>query len=498
MGISEQSCCGRCQAVLRRGGGSRGQAWCDPCRRAGLDPRRDLPAGFYSQDVIVAALADYDWGTVFRRVRMATQWSQQSLGELLGLDQPRISLIERGGRRLRDVALVAQVATALCIPPTLLGFGTTVSTAGGDEQKLVRWVDRRDFVQQIATLTLGATGIATLDIDRLTALLPHADPTGTRHVGASDVAVIEQATAAFMSQDFATGAGPIRDLAVAQLRAVLPLLDAQSTPEVQSRLLVATTELATMAGWMSFEVNQHDAARRLWMIGLNIARSADHPRSSDLTAFLLNDMAQQALHLDRPDEALRLIYLSHTTTTGSHPVSAATNCCLANIEARIQAAKKDTASCDRALGQATEHLSNIDPATTPPLVAHVGKAALSSSQGAARYTLALASHDPHAATQATSLLRTAVDHLGADYGRLRATTLTDLAGAHAIAGDTDTAVTLGHQAIDAVTALHSLRAYDRLRVLHTALQPCHTSTGVTELRDRLSATTSAPSTGTTT
>ncbi|MEO7193939.1 MAG: hypothetical protein ABIZ05_03825, partial [Pseudonocardiaceae bacterium] len=63
----------------------------------------------------------------------------------------------------------------------------------------------------------------------------------------------------------------------------------------------------------------------------------------------------------------------------------------------------------------------------------------------------------------------------------------DLAGAHALTGDTDTAVTLGHQAIDAVTALHSPRTHDRLRVLDTALQPLHTSAGVAELRDRLNA-----------
>jgi transcriptional regulator with XRE-family HTH domain len=99
----------------------------------GPDPRRELPAGFYFQDSIVAALAAYDFGPVFRRVRAITSWSQQTLGELVGLDQTRISEIERGGRRLRDVALVARVATGLWIPPVLLGFGdheTTVGQAG--------------------------------------------------------------------------------------------------------------------------------------------------------------------------------------------------------------------------------------------------------------------------------------------------------------------------------------------------------------------------------
>ncbi len=86
------------------------------------------------------------------------------------------------------------------------------------------------------------------------------------------------------------------------------------------------------------------------------------------------------------------------------------------------------------------------------------------------------------------LLRHAVDHFGPDYARLQASSLTKLTVVHAIAGDADTAVTVGHQAIDAVTALHSPRAHDRLQVLNTALEPLHTSTGVTELRDRLTTT----------
>jgi DNA-binding XRE family transcriptional regulator len=130
MTINKQDGCVRCGAALRRRSGSGGRGWCDPCRRAGPDPRQDLPEGFYFQDRIVAALADYDFGAVFRAVRIATGWSQQTLGELVGLDQHRISAIERDVRRLRDVALVAQVANGLCIPPALLGFGTSRTTVG--------------------------------------------------------------------------------------------------------------------------------------------------------------------------------------------------------------------------------------------------------------------------------------------------------------------------------------------------------------------------------
>ncbi len=483
--------CTRCDAELRCDR-RRSAALCDPCRRAGPDPRRDLPAGFYFQDPILAALADYDFGVVFRRVRAATGWSQQTLATLVGLDQPRISAIERNVGRLRDVALVAQVAQGLWIPPVLLGFGdpgTTVGQAGVDGRKLVSWVDRRDFVQHVATLSFGVTGAVGLDIDRLTALLPHADPTGTRHLGAADVTVIEQATAAFVRQDYATGAGPVRDLAVAQLRSVLPLLGAQMAPEVRPRLYLATARLAMQTGWMSFEVNQHDAARRLWMIGLDVARAADHPQGSDLTVFLLHDMALQAVHLGRPEEALRLVHLGHAAAPGPHPVSPSTTCTLVNVQALAHAAQGEAATCEQTLGKAEEHFSSIDPANSPTWT-FLDETRLASLQGDAYYALALASRDPGAAERAVPLLRDAVDHFGPDYARLQASSLAKLAGVHAIAGDADTAVTVGHQAIDAVTAVSSPRAYDRLRVLNTVLEPLHTSTGVAELRDRLTTTTS--------
>jgi uncharacterized protein HemX len=109
-------------------------------------------------------------------------------------------------------------------------------------------------------------------------------------------------------------------------------------------------------------------------------------------------------------------------------------------------------------------------------------------QGVAHYELALAHRDPRAVGRAVSLLRRAVDGFGSDYAVPQAKSLLELAGAHAIAGDADTAVRVGHQAMDAVTALHSPRAYDRRRVLNVALEPLHTVPGVAELRGRLAAT----------
>ncbi|MGH3808717.1 MAG: helix-turn-helix domain-containing protein [Pseudonocardiaceae bacterium] len=476
--------CPDCGARLRRG--REAGELCDPCQRTGT--RLVLPPGFYDNPVLLAALEALDFGRVFRAIRAHTHWSQESLGDYLGFEQRRISAIENGKRPLHDLPTVIRVANQIAIPAGRLGFthGVTVERRTTTGRK-GSGVNRRNFVEHVTGLTISA-GLAGLDIDRLTALLPQAEPTGTRHIGPADVETIEQATAVFARQDHAHGGEVARDTAIAHLQATLPLLDAETTPEVRPRLYLATALLATQAGWISFDVERHDAARRLWSIALDVAGDAKDPRGSDLTVFVLQNMVEQAVHLGRPKEALRLAYLGHSIAAGPYPVSASTTSFLASIQAKAHAAQGDAMACDRALGQAIEQFSSIDPATRPSWGSWFSEAHFAAFQGSAHYKLALASRDPRAAGRAVPLLHHAVDGVGPDYARPRALYLSDLAGAHAIAGDTDTAVALGHQAIDAVTALHSPRLYDQLRVLNTALEPLHASAGVAELRDRLAAT----------
>ncbi|MGH3912380.1 MAG: helix-turn-helix domain-containing protein [Pseudonocardiaceae bacterium] len=478
--------CPECGAGLRRG--RRLGTRCDSCRSIGPDPRRALPPGFYLREPIVAALADYDFGTLFRAIRAHTGWSQQTLGNLVGLDQSRISAIERGDSWLCHVQVVVRVAAVFGIPAELLGFrgsGVTVGATGIVVGKDVSWVERRDFGGHVAGLVLGIAGAAGLDTGRLLALLPQAEPTGTRRIGVNDVEVIEKATATFRQQDYAHGSGLIRDAAIAQVQVVLPLLDARVAEELRPRLLLAAADLATQAGWMSFIVNQHEAARRLWMIALELARDCGHPQSTDLTVYLLADMALQAVHLRRPEEAVQLGRIGEAAALGRYPVSASTTSLLSRIQGQAYATHGDEQGCERALGEAVGHFSGIDPTAAPPWTAYVGEVGIAGGQGSAYYDLALPERDPRAAGRAVQVLREAIDHYGPGYAALRGRYLPDLAGAHAIAGDHDTAVTLGHQAIDLISTQSSSVARDRLRLLNTVLEPLHPSPGVAELRDRL-------------
>ncbi len=112
--------CERCGAGLRRG---RSGTRCDPCSRRPDVAERLREARFFSRDAVQRALAAYDFGYLFRSVRRTAGLTQVELGEVLEMGQDRISRIERGEHRLRDIETIARIATRLGISPTLLGFG---------------------------------------------------------------------------------------------------------------------------------------------------------------------------------------------------------------------------------------------------------------------------------------------------------------------------------------------------------------------------------------
>jgi transcriptional regulator with XRE-family HTH domain len=115
--------------------------WGDrPCPDCGAARHHDvsgvcgpaLPAAFYDDPRLTAALARLDFGPVFRRVSAEKHWSQTALGGLLGLDQAAISKIENGRRRLTEATIIIRVANVLGIPAGKLGFrhGVTVEPTG--------------------------------------------------------------------------------------------------------------------------------------------------------------------------------------------------------------------------------------------------------------------------------------------------------------------------------------------------------------------------------
>ncbi|MBC9714473.1 helix-turn-helix domain-containing protein [Streptomyces sp. TRM66268-LWL] len=67
-----------------------------------------------------SALAGWDFGALFSRVRELTGLRQQDLGELTGLTQSTLSMLESGARRLRHIDTIMPVLERLEVPTEVL------------------------------------------------------------------------------------------------------------------------------------------------------------------------------------------------------------------------------------------------------------------------------------------------------------------------------------------------------------------------------------------
>jgi hypothetical protein len=253
-----------------------------------------------------------------------------------------------------------------------------------------------------------------------------------------------------------------------------------ATPAIRVRLDIAAADLARLTAWCSYDVEQHDQARRLWIVALQLCRHTAHPRAADLAVDILLDMAHQSLHLRRPDEALRLVGLGLVVENNSPAaVSDATRSYLSSVQSWSYAVLGDTTACERALGRAEQYFAAVDPGTALPWAAHVDMAEFTAQPGHAWYLLSATL--PDAAARAVPLLTAATSAQGNDYARTRAVNLAGLAGSHARASDIDAAVSVGRHALDEISRTSSRRAYQRLRLFDDCLA-VHQTADVAELR----------------
>ncbi len=107
------------------------------------------------------AVADGSPGTVIRLVRLARGMTQAQLGQAVGYSASAISRVERGRLRSRDVVVLRRLATALIIPPELVGVSGSTSW-----QKSVGAINVSEFgpsdggEMQRRRLLLGAVSVA--------------------------------------------------------------------------------------------------------------------------------------------------------------------------------------------------------------------------------------------------------------------------------------------------------------------------------------------------
>jgi transcriptional regulator with XRE-family HTH domain len=462
---------------------------CDWCVLAEDAPPL-VPQEFFDTPELRAALEVYDFGPVFRAVCSETGLSQQALGERLHLTAHQMSNIASRGSQFRRYAdLLARIANMFGIPTDRLKYGANTIRVLKEGKDVAPLYDRRSLFDFVYVLTLGGLAGAALDFERLEALVPDSGGSDVpRWVGAEDVETIRKLTAAYRAANFRHGGGLVRETAVALLGKVTRMRKSRCTEQVRAELWLATAELASVAGRMTFDVERHEGARQIWLIGLGAARKSNHELATDMMVHLQLQIANQSMHLRNPEEALSFARLAElTVANGDHPVSAQTRTCISFRQATPQAHLGKVDLCRRALDQGQERADDIDPAATPlPWTAYMTPAEIASYTGSAMYRLA--QHERGHAPAAVEHLRTAIDTYGDEYAQSRAMNLSSLAGAYVQVGDLDTAIATGHRAVTEISALSSTRIHDRLWTLRKVIQPYNHRPDVAELRHRIHQT----------
>ncbi|MEU1210852.1 helix-turn-helix transcriptional regulator [Nocardia sp. NPDC005825] len=219
--------------------------------------------------------------------------SAEALDTLLG----RLDDAQRA--RFRDALAIEPLAT------TSSGSDPagrdSLAPGGSDGGEVEDEVKRREF-----GILLGATLLAT----------------GSRSMGVADAQRLSRAVATFAAQDQQVGGASLVDTAVREVAVAKELLETCSfTDSAGKAFASAAGNLATIAGWLAYDADQHQLARRCYSDAFSLANQAG---DDELTVHVCLGAAHQSIMLARqgfgnPHRALTLISRARELTHGLPP-----------------------------------------------------------------------------------------------------------------------------------------------------------------------------------
>jgi hypothetical protein len=288
-------------------------------------------------------------------------------------------------------------------------------------------------------------------------------PGAPARIGLVDVADLQHVIAGMERADHAAGGRTVvRSVALGQLAWAQDTLRLASFHGADTRAawMSAVARLGRLAGFMSMDAREHDAARRCFVLSLQIAAEAeDWPGRLNV----LSGLARQAVHLGDGPTALRVATLARA---GESTASATTRAMLRVLEARAFGVLGRQADAVAAVRQAEDFYEGRQSDQDPPWLWFYDEAQLLGDTGHALYPLALAGADVDAAERLAKAVQL---HNPADT-RGRTFSLTKLATLQVASEPGPFAYANVREAIAAVAGLRSGRAQDFLAELGRVLR----------------------------
>ncbi|MGW4954791.1 XRE family transcriptional regulator [Streptomyces parvulus] len=232
-------------------------------------PPTALPRELLNAEEMQRALAEHDFGTVFRLARSRARIPYARIAEGCDLKPTRVGELARGEGRVTTFAKVVAISDALRVPGHMVGLAPRPWEGSGTPWNVNRPetgtdVHRRTVLQAATTAGLAA------------ALPVLHQPTVPTRVTPGYVDQLRRRTARLRRLDEILGGGDTYRVYLGEFQSTKALLrDATFTPESRRRLVALLAEQAQLAGWAAFDGGKQADAESLYQESRAAAREAE-------------------------------------------------------------------------------------------------------------------------------------------------------------------------------------------------------------------------------
>ncbi|QQN79886.1 helix-turn-helix transcriptional regulator [Streptomyces sp. XC 2026] len=396
----------------------------------------------WSTQAIQGAARSGDFGRVVRLARTKAGMSQRQLGEACGISQSAVSRWESHGNGSYDMTVLARVAAHLGIPSRFVGLAdrAVVPPLPGDGAG----VDRRNLL---------AAGAVVAAAPALTAL-----GAGRAMSDDGQATVLRLATNAFRRMDGTTSSRHLIEPTLAHLRLTQTIAAEAEADADRSFLAAAGSEVAGLAGWLSWDMGDLGSARRWYGAGISGARRSGNRM---LTAYQLGSLAQLEASVGNSAQGMKHLSTARRLLGRERP--AIVDAWLLTVEALTHAEAGSPSSADKALRAASEAVGHIPMEEPPPWpwVFTFDRSKVAACRLSCGARLGIAEWVKEAQGAATAALASGHD-------KQRALLVLDLARGHLASGRIDTAFALGAKALETGLRYRSGRVVEQARSLRRA------------------------------
>ncbi|GGJ56402.1 helix-turn-helix domain-containing protein [Streptomyces brasiliensis] len=406
-------------------------------------PPTALPRELLDDEEVQRALAEHDFGTVFRVARDRAGISYSRVAAECDIKPERVGTLARGVGRITTFDKVVQIADALRVPGSMVGLAPRPWEMDGlpvhpYDSEIGPTSVRRRTILQAAT----RTGLAAA----LPALHRPPEP---RRITNGYVQRLRERTVRLRRLDEFLGGGDTYRVYIGEYQDTKRLLRTASfTGESRQRLQSLLAEQAQQAGWAAFDGGRHAEAASLYEESKTAAREAG---DADL---LGNGFAFLAYQTADHRKAVEIAAASCATITAATP--AAVQALLHERMAWACAVAGQADRTERALEAARAALDEQpDGEPQPDWAVWVDSTELHIMTGRCWTEL-------RRPLRAVPILTKALDAYSDHNARDKALYLSWLADAYLSAGEVEEAATVTGRALDLATGIASVRPRQRL------------------------------------